>query len=517
MPSPAAALLASGAALARQGRLNQAEAVFRQLLAAEPDQADARYNLGVVLRDQGRMVEAEAAFRAALQVRPGHAESWNNLGQALLARKAAMAAAQAFRQALALKPDHARALNNLGAAMLDLGSLDAAVDAFRRAIDLNPAYAKAHNNLGVALQYQGALPQAAAAFAQAVQADPAYAEARLNLAGLTPAGPDADRLADEIAALARGETGAPARSALLFALGHLREQAGQFDAAFDAFAEANALRRQDLSFDIAAAEARLEAIAAAFRPDLLARLAGAGIASHRPIFIVGMPRSGTTLIEQILSAHPAVQGGGELRAMGEIISAHGAPAAPFPSWVADLSPEACARLGQAYLAALPPAAPGQTRVTDKAVSNIETVALIHLILPRAAIIHCRRDPWDAAMSCFATRFSEGQDFAYDLTELGRYWRACERLMDHWRAILPPGRMLEIDYEAVVGDLEGQARQLIAHCGLEWDPACLAFHASGREVRTASAAQVRRPLYGSSIGRWRRFEHRLGPLIEALEG
>jgi Flp pilus assembly protein TadD len=499
-----AACLASGAALARQGRLIEAEAAFRQALALAPDHADARYNLGVALRDQGRWAEAEAAFRAALQVRPDHAESCNNLGQALLAQKDVEAAARYFRRALELKPDHGRALNNLGAALIELGQLDEAIDSFRQAIALNRAHAKAHNNLGVALQYQGALPDAVRAFADAVRADPAYAEARFNLAGLTPPGPDADRQMREIADLARARQDAPARSTLLFALGHLRDQAGDPERAFDALLEANALRRRGLSFDIAAAEARLEAIAERFDPASMGRLAGSGVRDSRPIFVVGMPRSGTTLVEQILSAHPHVHGAGELSLMGDLMAG-----------LSGLNTDACTRLGQAYLDGLPPMPDGATRITDKAISNVEAVGLIHLALPEAAIIHVRRDARDAALSCFATRFSEGQDFAYDLVDLGRYWRACDRLMDHWRAVLPEGRMLEIDYEAVVADLEGQARRLIAHCGLAWDPSCLDFHRSGRAVRTASAIQVRQPLYARSVGRWRRYERRLGPLIEAL--
>jgi hypothetical protein len=175
----------------------------------------------------------------------------------------------------------------------------------------------------------------------------------------------------------------------------------------------------------------------------------------------------------------------------------------------------CRSIGQAYLNGLPPAGPGESRLTDKWLPNFERLGLIHLCLPNARIIHCRRDPRDVCLSCFSIRFSSGQEYAYDLAELGRYWRAYDRLMDHWRAVLPPGRMLEVPYEAVVGDMEAWARRLITHCGLPWDEVCLNFHESGRVVKTASAAQVRRPIYGDSVGRWRRFQSHLGPLLEAL--
>jgi hypothetical protein len=175
----------------------------------------------------------------------------------------------------------------------------------------------------------------------------------------------------------------------------------------------------------------------------------------------------------------------------------------------------CRGIGATYLGRLPETAPGETRVTDKWLHNFEHLGLIHLCLPGATIIHCRRDPRDVCLSCYALDFRRVMDFTFDLTELGRYWRAYDRLMAHWRAVLPPGRMLEIPYEAVVEDVETWARRLIAHCGLPWDDACLRFHESSRNVRTASSAQVRRPIYTASVGRWRRFERHLGPLLEAL--
>ena len=197
-----------------------------------------------------------------------------------------------------------------------------------------------------------------------------------------------------------------------------------------------------------------------------------------------------------------------------ILDAKGRDGAAYPSWAKDLAPADCETLGQAYLAQLPVGA-GDERLTDKTVSNFQHLGLIHLCLPNAVILHCRRDPRDACLSCYATRFSDDQAYAHDLADLGRYWRAYDRLMAHWRGVLPPGRMLEIPYEGLVDDLETWARRLIAHCGLEWDDACLRFHQSGRVVRTGSFAQVRQPIYADSVGRWRRFARHLGPLFEAL--
>ena len=510
MSADAAACFQSGNALARQGRLEEARAAYQRAVALAPDHADARYNLGVVLRDQGRMAQAQAAFEAALALRPDHAESHNNLGMALAAQGRHGDAAACFRKALALKPDHARAHSNLGVALMALDRLEPAADCFRRAVALSPGYAKAHNNLGVALQHQGRFAPARDAFKAALRVDPAYAEALFNLSVLpaeAPGSPEDEAAFGRLRGQSQAEREPMARGTLLFALGRALEERGDVDGAFDAWAEANALRRARLSFDIAQAERRMAAIADAFDRPALERLAGQGLASERPIFILGMPRSGTTLVEQILAAHPQVHGGGELAALGELAAEVKAPA--------DMTGDDCRALGQAYLDRAPAGAPGRTRVTDKAIANFQYLGLARLGLPGAAIVHCRRDPRDVALSCFATRFAEGQGFTHHLAELGRYWRAYDRLMDHWRAVLPPGLMLEIPYEALVADLETWARRLVAHCGLEWDDACLRFFEADREVRTASFAQVRRPIYASSVGRWRRFEARLAPLLEAL--
>jgi len=230
-----------------------------------------------------------------------------------------------------------------------------------------------------------------------------------------------------------------------------------------------------------------------------------------------MPRSGTTLVEQIISAHPDVRGAGEIANLPNLIAkARSRGGSVYPSWAKTMSGTDCRTMGQAYLDSLPIDAPRQTRLTDKAVSNFEHLGLIHLSMPYAKIIHCQRDPRDSCLSCFANRFHDGfVEYAYDLAELGRYWRAYDRLMAHWRAVLPPGRMLDVPYEAVVEDVESWARRLIAHCGLEWNDACLRFYESKREVRTASSAQVRRPIYNGSVGRWRPFARHLGPLLEAL--
>ncbi len=237
-----------------------------------------------------------------------------------------------------------------------------------------------------------------------------------------------------------------------------------------------------------------------------------------PIFVTGFPRSGTTLVEQILASHPQIHGAGELGLLDQVAGSFRAAAAPdlgFPDYLPHLDAAESRALGDTYVERLGALAPGAPHITDKLLENYLNIGLIHLVLPRARIIHVRRDPLDVCVSCFAINFSTGLTYTSDLGELGRTYRRYLELMAHWRRLLPPGAMLEVQYEEVVGDLEGQARRLIEYCGLAWDPRCLEFHETRRMVRTASVNQVRQPLYNSSLQRWRRYERHLGPLIEAL--
>jgi len=231
-----------------------------------------------------------------------------------------------------------------------------------------------------------------------------------------------------------------------------------------------------------------------------------------------MPRSGTTLIEQILASHPKVFGAGELRELGRLTtSITGLDESEFPESVPAMSGGQFRQLGENYLRAVGHMAPGAKRITDKMPANFALAGLIHVALPKARLIHVRRDPRDTALSCFSILFTAGQDHTYDLAELGRYYRGYQALMDHWRDVLPEGIMLEVRYEEVVLDLEVQARRIIAHCGLEWNNACLSFHKTERSVRTASAMQVRQPIYRNSVGRWRAYEDVMQPFVQALQG
>jgi hypothetical protein len=280
----------------------------------------------------------------------------------------------------------------------------------------------------------------------------------------------------------------------------------------------NALKRSQIDYDEVAMLSEIDRTQQVFTSEFIRASAGAGAPSPKPVFIIGMPRSGTTLVEQILASHPDVRGAGELtlfeRAMGEVRLAM--PEAPaYPEMALQMSGKHFRELGERYLAGIAQLAPAASHVTDKMPTNFLFAGLIHLALPHATIIHTVRDPVDTCISCFSRLFTEVNFQTYDLAELGRYYRHYQALMAHWHSVLPAGRILEVNYEDTVTDLEGAARRILGHCGLPWDPRCLDFHLTERVVRTASATQVRQPIYRSSVGRWRAYEPLLGPLLAEL--
>jgi hypothetical protein len=279
---------------------------------------------------------------------------------------------------------------------------------------------------------------------------------------------------------------------------------------------ANKLKRALVPYDEAGMLALFDRIQAVFTGDVLRekQALGGGAASPAPIFIIGMMRSGSTLVEQILASHPAIHGAGELPALSEVVNTMRGPGGEsYPDFVPSLDAQAIRRIGEAYLAKLP--ATNKRYITDKMPTNFFFAGLTHLALPNARIIHTVRDPLDTCLSCFSKLFTTEQYHTYDLAELGRYHRRYQQLMAHWHHVLPPRRVLDVRYEDVVADLEGQARRIIAHCGLAWDPSCLSFHNTERPVRTASMLQVRQPLYQGALGRAEAYAEFLAPLRDAL--
>jgi len=312
------------------------------------------------------------------------------------------------------------------------------------------------------------------------------------------------------------------RMRLHFALGKAYADLGDHPRAFETMQRGNAEKRATVSYDEAAMMQLFDRTEAVLTRDRVRNQAGhgkpLGDPSTLPIFVIGMPGSGTTLVEQILASHHDVHGAGELATFSELVGSVYGPdgrLVSYPDFVAECGTEVFQAIGSHYVAALRALAPQDQRVVDKMPSNFIFAGLIHLALPNARIIHVVRDPIDTCVSCYFRLFTGSLDHTYDLAELGRFYRRYQQLMDHWHAVLPEGRMLEVRYEDVVGDLEGFSRRILMHCGLDWDPHCLRFHQTDRRVRTASAMHVRQQIYRSSIGRWRDYRPYLTPLLQEL--
>jgi tetratricopeptide (TPR) repeat protein len=383
---------------------------------------------------------------------------------------------------------------------------------------LGSADTKIYNDVGVAHYMLGQVEEAYRAYERAVALEPRNAASLLNLASCKPFSEGDPRLValekllEEAKSLSEND-----QVALHFALGKAFDDLRQPERSFHHLSTGNKLKRSQIVYDEAETLRQFQRIQAVFAPDLLAKNAGVGDPSTLPIFVVGMPRSGTTLVEQILASHPKMFGAGERVDLDHVVTglrdASGART-DFPEAVTEMTGEALRQAGSRYLDRIRAAAPDIERIVDKMPMNFRFIGLICLALPNARVIHVRRHSVDTCLSCFSLLFTGTHSYAYDLTELGRYFRAYEGLMDHWRKVLPHF-MLEVSYENVVEDLEREARRIIDYCGLAWDEGCLRFYETQRPVLTASAAQVRQPIYRHSIGRWRPYSEMLQPLIEAL--
>jgi len=304
---------------------------------------------------------------------------------------------------------------------------------------------------------------------------------------------------------------------LSFALGQAWDSRGDYERAFTNYARGNAERRAREHYDPVQTEQINERIVRVFSAGFLAERAGLGDADPSPILIVGLPRAGSTLIEQILASHPMVEGTHELPSLGRVIQSINRErddGRSYPEALADAPTATWRALARRYLDHTLRYRRGAPRFIDKMPNNFPGIGLVHLMLPNARILDARRDPLDTCVSAYRQLFAQGQPFTYDLLELGEYYRQYERMMAHWERVLP-GRVLRVQYEEVVADVESQVRRILEHCALPWDDACLRFHDTQRAVRTASSEQVRRPIYTDSIGAWRRYARHLGPLLETL--
>ncbi len=452
----------------------------------------AAFQQAVLLEQRGNLPEAEKIYRAILKQYPRHFQTLSNLGTVLLRAERMEEAYRVLIKALKQQPDSAEVHSLLARALAKLDRHEEGLKRARRAVALKPDQPETHAALAQGLGDLGRYDEATATLARAIELAPDQPRFYYYWGHITKWTPGDPRLA-ALEALEGNAASMPLEEQvnLHFALAKAYADCGDIDRSFPHQIEGGALRRRQFAYDEAATLRELDALREVFDARWLERNRGAGDPSSLPVFVLGMPRSGTSLVEQILASHPKVRGLGERVAFNDALAQiSGTPAVPvaLARIAAQWPPPDLRRLGKLYLAAIRSGVPGSvTRATDKLPANFRFAGLIHAALPNARIIHTRRDPVDTCLSLFSILFSgAGQLFSYDLGELGRYYRGYEKLMAHWSSILPGSVMLDVRYEDVVGDLETHARRIVAHCGLEWDNACLDFHKTNRPVLTVSS-------------------------------
>jgi tetratricopeptide (TPR) repeat protein len=446
--------------------------------------------------------------------------AYRGLGPVLLALGRAEEADAAARHLQKIEPENPQTWIILAAVASRFMRQEQALEAYERAAQYQPGDVRLRMSIGHVRKSLGRRAESEASYKEVLAADPGNAEAWWSLADLKNYFFDDAEIGamQRLVAEREGkESGRRGDAQLHFALGRALEQRGRYREAFASYARGNALRRRDDPFDIETFERRAGRIRAFFSAAFFAGHVGGGDPSRAPIFIVGLPRSGSTLIEQILASHSQVDGTMELPNILNLVGGF-ADLAPnhdgYPEAVGGAPQARFAAMGSRYISETAPLRRGRARFTDKLPNNFSHVGLIQAILPNAAVIDARRHPMDACFSTFKQHFASGQTFSYDLGDLGRYYRCYLALMDHWDAVLP-GKVLHVQYEELVRDPEANIRRLLAHCGLPFEPACLNQHETSRAVRTPSVEQVRQPIYTSAVGYWRHFANELEPLRLAL--
>jgi tetratricopeptide (TPR) repeat protein len=530
-----------GSALLELGQPEQAVASYRQALRIRPRYAEAHCNLANALRDMGDLAGAVASYRQALQIHPAFPEAIGNLSNILRDQGLMAEAVHGYRRVLQISPDMAEAHNNLGSTLLELGQIEQAAECFGKALALKADLTEARIGLAMAQRQVGQTAEAELTIRAALSHEPKaaagwtllaelradqgqFSEAEalfLKALAINPELPDAlagqvrcrrMSLGDDawLAATQRAlQKGQASRHQinLRFALGKYFDDVQDYAQAFVNYRAANELNRRMVHYDRAHQSGLVDQLIHDYSAAWFARRNGAGSKSERPLFIIGMPRSGTSLAEQILASHPAVFGAGELMFWTEAAAA----------WErSGTRPELLAGMAEDYLKQLQRLSATALRVIDKMPNNFLNLGLIHSALPAARIIHLQRHPLDTCLSIYFQHFSLTHAFATDLEDLAHYYQQYRRLMAHWREALPTGAILEVPYEGLVEDLELWSRRMLEFAGLPWDPRCLEFHQTARTVTTSSRWQVRQKLNSAARGRWRHYESFLGPLQSLLE-
>ncbi len=495
-----------GLAYLEVGRIPDAIASLQLAVASDPRYADAYFRLGIALEKQGDIGGAIVAYDRATELQPSLTEAWFRAGALVYTLGHREEAIGCFRRAAATGAKSSFTRLGKARALLTEGRNEEAEKVLRKTLALEPTNAMAHDLLGNLLSEFGRFEEARESFQRAIDIAPLLAGSYYDLVRCRPVTRDDDGLPERMeAALATPGLEAAQRHRLHLAIGKAAEDLGDCALAMQHFDAADDVRRGTVRFDSAAFSSEIERLIARCTPDLIARAPELGNGDATPVLIIGMPRSGTTLVEQIVSMHPEVGAGGELNFWNE----RGADW--HSTGIAGNKTPFLSKAATDYLNVLRAIAPKAARVTDKMPFNFLWAGLIHMAVPRATIIHCRRAAVDTALSIHQTHFHPGLAFPTGGPELVSYFRNYQRLTDHWRSVLPTDRFIEVDYEELTRVPEPVIRRIIAACGLSWHDACLHPERNPRVVKTPSKWQTRQPIYRTSVARWRHYERWLGPL------
>jgi tetratricopeptide (TPR) repeat protein len=502
----------------KEGRLEEAEKLYREVIRDNPDNVDALRMLGRVAMSAGRSADAERLFRRTLTLAPDFAGALTDLGRVLKEQNRFDEAIESLRRVIELEPENAQAHFQLAGALAPAALTYRAIESFEKALQLKPRFPGATLGLGHALKTVGRQEEAIAAYRECIRLRPDSGESYWSLANLkTYQLTEGDIVAME-KALEKEDLTNQSRVNFLYALGKAHEDRNDFEGAWEYYRHGNETQRMLEKYDPVQTEVLHDSIVEVFSAELLREKGEQGNPDPSPIFVIGLPRSGSTLIEQILASHSMVEGTSELPYVGRVaisLNRNRGDGINYPEAVRELGAGHFQALGQQYLdLAQMHRTEGKPRFIDKMPNNFPAVGFLHLILPNAKIVDARRHPLDACLSCYRQLFAKGQTFTYDLVDIGEYFLEYERMMDHWRSVLP-GKVITLQYEEVVRNFDVEVRRLLEHCELPFEEACLRFHETERPVRTASSEQVRQPIHGRSIGFYRNYEDKLDELKEVL--
>ena len=517
--SPERRIMALAAEHQKEGRLDEAERLYRRVLRDNPRNVDALRLLALIAVNADRPDDAELLLQQAIDIAPDFMQAILDLGRIRKEQDRYGEALECFDRAIALEPAQPQAHYLRAATLARASFTHEAIAAYRECLKLRPGHIGALLGVGHVLKAVGDYDGAVASYGACIREAPDSGETYWSLANLKTYRFDDPSVTDMEKRAAAQDDNVQSQVNFHFALGKACEDRGDYESAWRHYRTGNEKQRVEIVYDPVQTEVMNDRLVDVFSAEFLASHGDAGDPDPSPIFILGLPRSGSTLLEQILASHDEVEGTSELPYIGRMatsLNRNRAQGINYPEAMRELAAPNLSALGRDYLAlAGMHRRSGAPRFIDKMPNNFPNVGLIALILPNAKIIDARRHPLDACLSCYRQLFAKGQNFTYDLTEIGEYYLQYQRMMDHWARVLP-GRVLTVQYEEVVADFETQARRLLEFCGLSWQDACLRFYESDRPVRTPSSEQVRQPIYDRSVGHWRRYERHLGELMTVIE-